>query len=128
MKKKPLLLIFVFILVVTNFAFAQGQNTNRPVVTFDGKSGGKITKADLLNVDSLTVTGGDYSIFSFTFSAAIEGRLQESNNNSGEFNANTKKIISLVKSGSKVFIENIKVLHLKSGKRIAIPAIIFTIE
>jgi len=127
MNKKQLFLIFVFFIAST-FVYSQSGNNIGPVVRFDGKSGGNITKIDMLKVDSLTVTGGTYSILSFTFSVSNEGKLKEINAISGKFSPKIKNLIASVTPGSKVYIENIKVLDKQTKKIFIEPSILFTIK
>jgi hypothetical protein len=130
--KKQLFLIFVFVVVSLNFTFAQEQKGNKidgyPLVSFDGSIGGNIAKADLLKVDSLTVTGGDFTIFSFTFTTTAMENQTETSSSSCKFSPEIKNLIATAKSGSKVFFENIKLIHNPTKSTMYAPAIIFTIE
>ena len=130
--KQQLLLIFVFIALVADCTIAQKQNDNKvsgyPLVSFDGSIGGNIAKADLLKVDSLTVIGGDFSIFSFTFTTTAMENLTEISSSSCKFSPEIKNLIASAKPGSKVFFENIKLIHNPTKSIMHAPAIIFTVE
>jgi len=132
--KKQLLLFFVFLTVGANYTIAQDTKDNNnnvngyPLVSFDGSIGGNITKEELTKIDSLTVDGGDFTIFSFTFSTSVLGKLTECNSGSGKFSSEIKNLIALVKPGSKVFFENIMLIHNPTKSKMHAPAIIFTIE
>lgn len=95
--------------------------------TLLGKTGGKITKNELLACHAIQVSGPcEYKVASFVFSCAISGRLIEVACDSF-MNWNVQILLLNLKPNDAFFIEKIKVKSNYSERLIYLPSLKFKV-
>jgi len=109
----PLTLALVFVFACTNKDKPVANNTDKPVATIAGKTGGVITKKELLNADKIEVVSPEnsnitYKVKSFVLTASVGSDLIEKSINSDNITEGMKNICRIQEQLGKVYFEDIK--------------------
>ena len=119
---KKLLLILGLIFSISSYS--QSNNNAEIKASISGKSGGVISKDELLATETIALLGNEEKVTSFTMLIACRGKdpREISNKENNKLTKDIKDLIRDTNSGCKVYFENIKV-----GSRLT-KALIFIIK
>lgn len=96
--------------------------------TLLGKSGGNISKEELMTCHAISVKGPcDYKVVSFLFTCNLKGRLIDISTQDGYFPAEVKSYLMGLSAGDKFFIEDIKVKSNVTGQIFTLPSLKFKV-
>lgn len=111
----------------------RGKRVPDPVAKIFGKTGGKISKNYLRSQSGVLVQLEDFNydvkfrVTGFAVSACIRGFFHEVRSKGNQFTSKQRQLMSSLKKGDKVFIDNIRAKGPDGSIR-KLPPIIFTID
>ena len=126
-RKMYSIVLFSLLMFAGSALFSQVSVVKNPDVWLWGKSGGEITKSEMVNDASLTCVPADYIVTSFNFSLSMKGDLIVYSITGNKLSEQILSVLKSVAPGEKFIIEEI--MAEKPGERKQkLAAMIFTIK